>query len=250
MMAKEDRASALNQTGPKNVFAIRAREAATLFDPVSTPEPPPLFGITGHGVIEGTQQALVLYHGNADRARLAQQISAIRAALYATRDEAEQEWLSRRLCRLDGIEIEILVHSASDLESRYLNDLACCSLHATRAVIASGGVPGGGVAYLRCAAVPSPHQRAPQAKQAAAALSKGLEAPFRCLCERVAFPFSSRHQADFADPRKGFDAIRGALVDFTREGPMDSARVVKAVIGHAGEAASAVLEESAGSLLR
>ena len=113
-------------------------------------------------------------------------------------------------------------------------------MHAGRAVIAGGYVPGGGVAYLRAAAA-IPDGPASQAMRWA------LEGPTRALLAGAGLNVMDTLAALRADESLGLDALRNELPSWRAAGPVDPTRVVRAVIEYAVESAGRARAAASGA---
>jgi chaperonin GroEL len=147
----------------------------------------------------------------------------------ASSDE-EMEWHCIRLAQLTGGAVTVEVCGQSSSQTEQLDGLCCGTLHAGRATVAYGYVPGGGVAYLRGGA-------ADLEGPAGRALAWALEAPTRALLAGAGLDVKATLASLRADERLGLDAARGELPQWRSEGPVDPASVVRTVIGCAVESA-------------
>jgi chaperonin GroEL len=150
-------------------------------------------------------------------------------------DEA-REWLSFRLAQLMGgvVTVEIARRSQAELEESF--DRADGAIHACRAMIAEGYVPGGGGAYFRAANA----QRSRLSRRTAWA----LEAPIRSLLAQTGLKAEDTLTRLRRDRKLVLDVARERLVAWADTGPIDSLRVVRATIQCAIE--SAQRSEAAG----
>jgi chaperonin GroEL (HSP60 family) len=119
-------------------------------------------------------------------------------------------------------------------------------MHAARHLIASGGVPGGGAAYLHSATALAVDGSNPAEAAAARSLAEGLAAPARCLLKRAGRDPESDLRAIQARPELCFDAESKGLVVWRREGPLDNTRTVQAAITLAAATAASLLEAVEG----
>jgi chaperonin GroEL (HSP60 family) len=115
------------------------------------------------------------------------------------------------------------------LETEQLEGLTCGTLHAGRAIIASGYLPGGGVAYLRGAT----RLEGP----ASQALRWALEEPTRTLLAGARLDVRDKLISLRADESRALDLARRELPPWRTEGPIDPVRVVHTAILGAIESA-------------
>ena len=82
-----------------------------------------------------------------------QRIGQIKAQIESTTSDYDKEKLQERLAKLAGGVAVLYVGAATEVEMKEKKDRVDDALHATRAAIEEGIVPGGGTAYIRAAAV-------------------------------------------------------------------------------------------------
>ena len=87
--------------------------------------------------------------GNGDKAAIESRIGQIKAQIETTTSDYDKEKLQERLAKLAGGVAVLYVGAPSEVEMKEKKDRVDDALHATRAAIEEGTVPGGGVAYLR-----------------------------------------------------------------------------------------------------
>ena len=80
---------------------------------------------------------------------IAERISAIQAQVAATESQYDKEKLEERLAKLDGGVAVIKIGAATEVEMKEKKARVDDALHATRAAVEEGVVPGGGVALIR-----------------------------------------------------------------------------------------------------
>lgn len=105
------------------------------------------------GKVRVSKEETVVVEGLGDKAKIDERCEQIRLALSTADSSYEREALAERLSKLQGGVAVIYVGAATEGEARERKDRIEDALHATRAAIADGIVPGGGVALLR--AVPA-----------------------------------------------------------------------------------------------
>lgn len=87
--------------------------------------------------------------GNGDKVEIAGRIKQIRNAIENSTSDYDKEQLEKRLARLAGGIAVIYVGAASEMEMKEKKDRFDDALHATKAAIEEGIIPGGGVGYIR-----------------------------------------------------------------------------------------------------
>ena len=91
-----------------------------------------------------------IVNGHGDKQLLADRVAQIKAQIEKTTSDYDREKLHERLAKLAGGVAVLYVGAPSEVEMKEKKDRVDDALSATRAAIAEGIVPGGGVAYIRC----------------------------------------------------------------------------------------------------
>ena len=87
--------------------------------------------------------------GKGDKEDIAARVNQIKAQIETTTSDYDKEKLQERLAKLSGGVAVLYVGAASEVEMKEKKDRVDDALHATRAAVEEGIVPGGGVAYVR-----------------------------------------------------------------------------------------------------
>ena len=91
-----------------------------------------------------------IVNGHGDKQLLADRVAQIKAQIEKTTSDYDREKLHERLAKLAGGVAVLYVGAPSEVEMKEKKDRVDDALSATRAAVAEGIVPGGGVAYIRC----------------------------------------------------------------------------------------------------
>ena len=91
-----------------------------------------------------------IVNGNGDKELIAERVAQIKAQIEKTTSDYDREKLHERLAKLAGDVAVLYVGAPSEVEMKEKKDRVDDALSATRAAVAEGIVPGGGVAYIRC----------------------------------------------------------------------------------------------------
>ena len=92
----------------------------------------------------------VIVNGLGDKERIAERVAQIKGQIETTKSDYAREKLQERLAKLAGGVAVLYIGAPSEVEMKEKKDRVDDALSATRAAIAEGIVPGGGVAYIRC----------------------------------------------------------------------------------------------------
>ncbi|WP_137126770.1 chaperonin GroEL [Roseomonas sp. HF4] len=186
----------------------------------------------------------IIVGGGGDKAQIAARVEQIRREIERATGDYDREKLEERLAKLAGGVAVIRVGAPSEAEMKAKKDGLDDAISATKAAVAEGIVPGGGLALLRCAA----------AVDAAAAevdgdertgvriLRRALEAPARQIAENSGVDGGAAvaRMLDAA-PGIGFDAARKEYVDLVEAGIVDPAKVVRIALENAVSVAGILL---------
>ena len=91
-----------------------------------------------------------IVNGMGSKESIAARVAQIKAQIETTTSDYDREKLQERLAKLAGGVAVLYIGAASEVEMKEKKDRVDDALSATRAAIAEGIVPGGGVAYIRC----------------------------------------------------------------------------------------------------
>ncbi len=174
-------------------------------------------------------------------------VAQIRAQMDQTESTYDKEKFTERLAKLIGGVAIIRVGAATEAEMKNQKDLIEDALHATRAAVAEGIVPGGGVALLRC--VPVIEALAEKLKGderiGAEIVARALTKPIRTIAENcgvdgavIADEVLTRGEKN---PAIGYDANTGEYVDMFKAGIIDPTVVTKSALTNAASIAGLML---------
>jgi chaperonin GroEL len=96
-----------------------------------------------------SKENTTIVNGSGDKAMIKARVAQIKQQMSTTTSDYDKEKLQERLAKLAGGVAVLYIGAASEVEMKNKKDRVDDSLHATRAAIEEGIVPGGGVAYIR-----------------------------------------------------------------------------------------------------
>ena len=184
--------------------------------------------------------------GKGDKASIQKRIEQIRAQMGQTESEYDKEKFSERLAKLTGGVAIVRVGGTTEAEMKQTKGRVEDALHATRAAVADGIVPGGGTALLRCIGVAEKVSEKLKGDERLGAeiITRALEKPIRIIAQNsgvdgavVAAEILSRD----AKPNFGYNANTGEYVDMFKEGIIDPTRVTKSALQNAASIAGLML---------
>jgi chaperonin GroEL len=178
-------------------------------------------------------------------------IQALRSLLRETQADYDREWLQKRLARLsNGIGV-IRVGASTKVEQEERKLRIEDALAATRAAVAEGILPGGGVAYLNVSRRLSELSLPGDQGVGVTILRRALEEPLRWLAEnsgvegQVVMGEIRRRQLEADNLNLGYNVLDGTYEDLVEAGIIDPAKVVRVAIENAVSVASLVLTTEA-----
>jgi len=181
----------------------------------------------------------------ADLGRAKQErVASIRKEREAATSDYDKEKLDERISKLSGGVALIKVGAATETELKERKIRVEDALHATRAAIEEGIVPGGGVALLRARRVlDNLHGSNLDHDSGIRLISQALEEPIRCITRNAGDEPSVVLQRvdDSPDASYGYNAATRAYGDLLQMGVMDPAKVTRLALQNAGSIASLVL---------
>ena len=151
----------------------------------------------------------------------------------------DKEKLTERRAKLSGGVAIIYVGGRTEVEMKERKDRATDALHATRAAVLEGIVPGGGVAPLRAMASLDDLKTRGDEKHGVECVRKALEAPLRQIAENCGMDGGEvLAEVKSRKGNEGFDAFAGKYTDLVKAGVVDPVQVTITALRNAGSAAS------------
>src|SRR5207253_2926034 len=188
-----------------------------------------------------------LISGAGKKADIQRRIDQIRAQMEQTESEYEKEKFSERLAKLTGGVAIIRVGAATEADMKQKKGRVEDALHATRAAVAEGILPGGGVACIR--AIDAVHAAAKKLegdeKSGTEIVARALEKPLRTIAENSgvdgAIVADEVRQRGEKSANVGYDANTGEYVDMFKAGIVDPTKVTRSALQNAASIASLML---------
>lgn len=182
--------------------------------------------------------------GGGERALIDARIGEIRREIDKSTSDYDREKLQERLAKLVGGVAVIRVGAPSESEMKARKEALDDAISATKAAVAEGIVPGGGLALLRAiAAVADEEEKcAGDERTGVQILRRALEAPTRQIAENSASD-GGVVVARMLEGKgnEGFDAGRKIYVDLIEAGIIDPTKVVRVALENAVSVASILL---------
>ena len=173
-------------------------------------------------------------------------VTQIKAQIESSSSDYDKEKMQERIAKLSGGVAIIKVGAATETEMKEKKDRIDDALHATRAAVEEGIVPGGGVALLRAKDAVAKLTLEGDERFGAQIVERALEEPLRTIAANAGFDGAVIVNAVRAQPGNyGFDAKRNEYVDMVEMGIIDPAKVVRSALQHAASIAGMLLTTEA-----
>jgi chaperonin GroEL len=187
--------------------------------------------------------------GKGSREEIEKRIKQLKLQIEKTESEFDKEKLQERLAKLAGGVAVIKVGAATETEMKEKKYRIEDAIHATRAALEEGIVPGGGIALLEASRELKFDDLAPHGDEARGVdiVRRSLEYPLRTLAENAGkspedvFNTISRK----GEKGYGFNALTGEYTDMVKAGISDPVKVVKTALSNAASVASLILTSEA-----
>jgi chaperonin GroEL len=174
-------------------------------------------------------------------------VRQIRVQVDETTSDYDREKLQERLAKLVGGVAVIKVGAATETEMKEKKARVEDAMHATKAAVEEGIVPGGGVALLRAAKALDNLKLEGDQKVGAAIIKRAIEEPMRWIATNAggegSIVVARVREAKAAD--EGFNAATDTYEDLVKAGVIDPAKVVRSALQNAASIASLLLTTEA-----
>ena len=174
-------------------------------------------------------------------------VKQIRAQVEETTSDYDREKLQERLAKLVGGVAVIKVGAATETEMKEKKARVEDAMHATKAAVEEGIVPGGGVALLRSAAALDALAAEGDQQLGVNIIRRALEEPMRWIAQNAGFEGSIVVQRvrDAKESDEGFNAQNETYENLVKAGVIDPTKVVRTALQNAGSIASLLLTTEA-----
>ena len=191
-----------------------------------------------------TSESTTIIEGAGSKKAIEAREKEIRKELETTTSDYDREKLQERLAKLVGGVAVIRVGAATETEMKERKARFESALEATRAAVAEGILPGGGVPFFRASSLlegldfPTRDE-----KLGAQVLRESLLAPIHQLCANAGVEPATvvRELRDEKSHRKGYDLVKGEFCDMVKQGVVDAAKVLRVALENALSVATLLL---------
>jgi chaperonin GroEL len=186
--------------------------------------------------------------GGGKKSDIKARVEAIRGQIESTTSDYDKEKLQERLAKLAGGVAVIKVGGATEMEVKEKKDRVDDALHATRAAVEEGIVPGGGTALLYAtSALKGLEGQNEDQTRGIDVVRKALQAPVRQIAENAGFDGAvvAGKLLDQKDKNFGFNAFSDKYEDLVKSGVIDPTKVVRAALQDASSVAGLLITTEA-----
>jgi len=186
--------------------------------------------------------------GGGDKASIKSRINQIRAQIEDTSSDYDREKLQERLAKLAGGVAVIKVGAATEVAMKEKKDRVDDALHATRAAVEEGMVPGGGVALLRARKAIDVIKTANHDQEVGVAtVRRALEEPLRQIVSNCGVEASVvvNEVVNNTEINYGFNAATEEYCDLMEAGVIDPTKVTRSALQNAASIAGLLITTEA-----
>ncbi|ADE40140.1 chaperonin GroEL [Candidatus Puniceispirillum marinum] len=198
--------------------------------------------------VEITKDETTIVDGSGDKTEIDARCNQIRAQAEESTSDYDREKMQERLAKLAGGVAVIKVGGATEVEVKERKDRVDDAMHATRAAVQEGIVPGGGVALVRASVVLDGLKPANRDQEVGINIvRRALQAPARNIAENAGAEGSVivGKLMESNDPNMGYDAKNNEYTDMIKAGVIDPTKVVRSALQNAASVAGLLVTTEA-----
>ncbi len=188
-----------------------------------------------------------IVEGSGKASEIEGRVKQIRRQVDETTSDYDREKLQERLAKLVGGVAVIKVGAATETELKEKKARVEDAMHATRAAVEEGIVPGGGTALLRCIPVLEKLKLGGDEAIGVNIVKRALEEPARQISHNAGQEGAViiGRVRENADPNFGYDADKGEFADLVKSGVIDPAKVTRLALQNAASISALMLTTEA-----
>ena len=198
--------------------------------------------------VEITKDETTIVDGSGDKTEIDARCNQIRAQAEESTSDYDREKMQERLAKLAGGVAVIKVGGATEVEVKERKDRVDDAMHATRAAVQEGIVPGGGVALVRASVVLDSLKPANRDQEVGINIvRRALQAPARNIAENAGAEGSVvvGKLMESNDANLGYDAKNNEYTDMIKAGVIDPTKVVRSALQNAASVAGLLVTTEA-----
>src|SRR5919197_1039053 len=188
-----------------------------------------------------------LVEGKGKAGEIEGRVKEIRSQIEKTTSDYDREKLQERLAKLVGGVAVIKVGAATETEMKEKKARVEDAMHATRAAVEEGIVPGGGVALVRCTPALEKLKLEGDEQIGVNIVKRALEEPLRQIAENAGEEGAivAGKVRENKNPNFGYNAQSGEFEDLVKAGVIDPTKVARTALQNAGSIAALMLTTEA-----
>ncbi|MFY9484352.1 MAG: chaperonin GroEL [Patescibacteria group bacterium] len=192
--------------------------------------------------IVSDKDTTTIIEGKGTQATIKARVEQIKTQIAKTTSEFDREKLEERLAKLSGGVAVIKVGAATELEQNEIKARVDDAVHATKAAVEEGIVPGGGIALVEAIPAVKALELEDDEQLGAQIVAKSLESPLRQIAENAAKDSGVIiEQVRKLEKGMGYDAANDRFVDMVKTGIIDPLKVTRAALQNAASVAAMLL---------
>jgi chaperonin GroEL len=198
--------------------------------------------------IEITKDETTIVDGIGEKSEIEARCNQIRAQAEETTSDYDREKLQERLAKLAGGVAVIRVGGATEVEVKERKDRVDDAMHATRAAVEEGIVPGGGVALVKSISSLDKLKPANRDQEVGVEIvRRALQSPARNIAENAGAEGSVivGKLMESNDENEGYDAVSGTFTNMVKAGVIDPTKVVRSSLQNAASVAALLITTEA-----
>ncbi|WP_025898344.1 chaperonin GroEL [Sneathiella glossodoripedis] len=195
-----------------------------------------------------SKEETTIVDGAGDKADIEARVAQIKSQIETTTSDYDREKLQERLAKLAGGVAVIHVGGATEVEVKEKKDRVDDALHATRAAVEEGVVPGGGVALLYASRVlDGINSENNDQKVGMEIIKRALQSPVRQIAENAGYDGAvvAGKLLDQDNTNFGFNAQTGEYEDLVKAGVIDPTKVVRTALEDAASVSGLLITTEA-----
>ncbi|HET8826510.1 MAG TPA: chaperonin GroEL, partial [Terriglobales bacterium] len=188
-----------------------------------------------------------IIEGKGKKGEVEGRVKEIRSQIQKTTSDYDREKLQERLAKLVGGVAVIKVGAATETEMKERKARVEDAMHATRAAVEEGIVPGGGVALARCATALNKLKVEGDEQIGVNIVKRALQEPIRQIAENAGEEGAIvlGKVLESKDQNFGYNALTAEYEDLVKAGVLDPTKVVRTALTNAGSIAALMLTTEA-----
>ena len=197
--------------------------------------------------VEVQKENTIIIDGAGDAAKIKARVQSIQTQIQEATSDYDKEKLQERVAKLAGGVAVIHIGAATEVEMKEKKDRVDDALHATRAAVEEGIVPGGGVALLRARSQISALKGENDDQEAGIRIVlRAIEEPLRAIVKNAGEePSVVIAEVLAAQGNIGYNAATGEYVDMVETGVVDPTKVTRTALQNAASIAGLILTTDA-----